>query len=164
MIRCPKCGTENHDTATNCSKCRVNLKYVIENWEQLQAESRAQAQQTELDQAHQSQVANLMMTTTPLITGRTISNYLGIVSSGVVLGTGVLSELGAGFADLLGTRANGFQNKMKSARDTALHELQEQTFALGGDAVISLEIDYVAIASNMIMVNAYGTAVRFAPE
>ncbi len=32
-ITCPKCGTINPASATNCKKCRINLKFAVENLE-----------------------------------------------------------------------------------------------------------------------------------
>ena len=29
-IICPKCGTENSDSAMNCTHCRINLRYALE--------------------------------------------------------------------------------------------------------------------------------------
>jgi hypothetical protein len=31
MITCPKCGHENSDSAMNCSRCRINLQWAVEN-------------------------------------------------------------------------------------------------------------------------------------
>jgi hypothetical protein len=39
MITCPKCGHENDDSATNCSHCRINLQWAVENYRE-EAQSR----------------------------------------------------------------------------------------------------------------------------
>jgi hypothetical protein len=41
MVRCPRCGHENEPAARNCSNCRINLAWALENWD---AEAAAQAQ------------------------------------------------------------------------------------------------------------------------
>jgi len=30
-VICPRCGTANPDTATNCENCRINLKFALEH-------------------------------------------------------------------------------------------------------------------------------------
>jgi len=107
---------------------------------------------------------SLLVVTTPILQGRTIAQYLGVVSSAVVMGTGFLSELGAGIADFFGTRAGGFQDKLARAKGMALQELKEQVARRGGDAVIGLDLDYMTIAANMLMVSANGTVVRLSPQ
>lgn len=160
MIRCPKCDHENLDNAKNCAKCRVNLEFALANIEQLQTQWREEEQQVALSQEMAKKMESLLITTTPIIQGRTVSQYLGVVSSGVVMGTGFLSELGASVADFFGTRAGGFQDKLSRAREMALQELKEQAVRRGGDAVIGLDLDYMTIAANMLMVSANGTVVK----
>lgn len=46
-----------------------------------------------------------------------ILDYIGIVSGEVVLGTGIISELGAGLSDILGANASGYQNKLGQCKD-----------------------------------------------
>jgi len=106
----------------------------------------------------------LFVSTTDIVQGIKIIQYLGIVSSVVVLGTGVLSEFGAGIADLLGTRAGRFQDKLDHAREIALEEMGEKAVQLGGDGIIGIDFDYLSLASNVLMVSANGTAVKVAPE
>lgn len=43
---------------------------------------------------------NFLVTTTNLLEGYRISNYLGTVSAHVVTGTGLFSDFGAGLTDL----------------------------------------------------------------
>ncbi|MBN2556644.1 MAG: YbjQ family protein [Anaerolineales bacterium] len=106
----------------------------------------------------------LFVSTTDIVQGIKIMQYLGIVSSVVVLGTGVLSEFGAGIADLLGTRAGRFQSKLEHAREIALEEMGEKAIHLGGDGIIGIDFDYLSLSNNVLMVSANGTAVKLDPE
>ncbi len=167
MIRCPKCGHENPDNTTNCAKCHVNLQYALANLEQLQAqwqgekESAAFAEQNAKKiEGLAKKIEGLLVTTTPIIQGKIITEYLGIVSSVAVLGTGFLSELGGSVADLFGTRASGFQDKLNRAREIVLQEVKEQAVQRGSDAIVGLDLDYMTLAANMLMVSANGTAVK----
>lgn len=31
MIICPKCGHQNEESSQNCAKCRINLRWAMEN-------------------------------------------------------------------------------------------------------------------------------------
>lgn len=169
MIWCPKCGRVNPDNAINCSNCRINLQFALSHIEQLKADgaiedSEAAQRVASLRKEMTAKTAGLLVTTTPIIQGQTISQYLGVVSSVVVLGTGLASELGASVADFLGTRAGGFQDKLGRAREIAMQELIEQAVERGGDAVIGLDLDYMTVAANMLMVSANGTVVRLSSD
>jgi uncharacterized protein YbjQ (UPF0145 family) len=108
------------------------------------------------------QIEKMFVTTTPSVEGKNIEQYLGVVSSSVVLGTGLLSELGGGIADFLGKRAEGFQKKFSEAKELALRELKEQAVNLGSDGIIGIEFDYMSLTGNLLMVAVSGTAIKFA--
>ncbi len=37
MTECPQCGTPNEDDVKNCSKCRINMYWAIQHYEELAA-------------------------------------------------------------------------------------------------------------------------------
>jgi uncharacterized protein YbjQ (UPF0145 family) len=160
MIECPKCGFINDEGAINCSSCRVNLQWALENPDQFASDEEARRLREEMDK----RLSNFIVTTTFNIEGKRISNYIGVFTSEVVLGTGLLSEFGAGIADLLGTRAGGFQYKLRQAKEEALDEVKRQSVIKGADAIVGLDIDYSTLTSNLLMVVASGTAVKLEPE
>lgn len=102
--------------------------------------------------------------TTPILDNRKIEEYLGIVSSVMVLGTGLLTELGGGIADFLGTSAGGFEEKLVDARETVLADIITDTLEKGGNGIIGVDFDYMALSNNLLMVSVNGTAIKFAPE
>jgi uncharacterized protein YbjQ (UPF0145 family) len=104
--------------------------------------------------------ANIVMVTTPMLEKHTVKEYLGIVSAEVVLGTGFLSEFGAGLADMLGVRSDKFQSKLKQAKDAAMRELRTRAYELHANAILGVDLDYSVLSNNMLMVVANGTAVR----
>ncbi|MGD1996958.1 MAG: heavy metal-binding domain-containing protein [Anaerolineae bacterium] len=158
MIVCPKCGRENDDTATNCANCKVNLKWALGNPDQFVADTEEQERLKELAE----RAKNITITTTYSIEGRSITEYLDVLTAEVVLGTGLLSEIGGGIADFLGTRAGGFQRKLQRARELSLQELRRKAMQMEADAVVGADMDYSVLSSNMLMVTANGTAVRLA--
>jgi uncharacterized protein YbjQ (UPF0145 family) len=105
----------------------------------------------------------VLLTTTPTIEGYRVESYLGVISAEVVLGTGFLSELGASLADLLGSRASKFQDKLKEAREVTLRELRTKALELQANAVVGVDLDYSVLSNNMLMVVANGTAARITP-
>jgi uncharacterized protein YbjQ (UPF0145 family) len=146
MKKCQNCGWSTvHDWQAKCQRCGALLSTPQE------IDGRDQA------------LAQILVISTPSVEGRKVARYLGLVSAEVVLGTGFLSELGAGLADLLGARADEFQGKLKQAKDAAMRELKLRALELEADAILGVDLDYSVLGHNMLMVVANGTAVRLAP-
>jgi len=124
--------------------------------EQAREIAKRKEKQAELEQRK----ASLIVTTTYSVEGRSIVQYLDVVTAEVVLGTGFLSELGAEVADLMGTRAGEFEKKLQGLRKAALHELRNQAFRIGADAIVGVDLDYMTLANNILTVVANGTAVK----
>ena len=100
----------------------------------------------------------MIVTTTPGIEGRRIVKYHGIVVGEAILGANVFRDIFAGITDIIGGRSGAYEASLMEARETALRELQERAAAMGGDAVVGIDLDYEVI-NNMLMVSASGTAV-----
>jgi uncharacterized protein YbjQ (UPF0145 family) len=105
-------------------------------------------------------MANLLMTTTPTVDGRSIEAYLGVVSGEAILGANVFKDLFAGIRDIVGGRSAAYEGELRRARSIALEELAEAAVALGANAVVGIDIDYETVGGSMLMVTASGTAVR----
>ena len=58
-------------------------------------------------------------------------------------------------------RSGAYEQVLERARDQALGEMRSRAAALGGNAVIGVDIDYEVLgkAGSMLMVAASGTAV-----
>jgi uncharacterized protein YbjQ (UPF0145 family) len=104
----------------------------------------------------------MITTTTPNIEGRTITQYLGVVSSEVIIGANVIKDIFAGLRDFFGGRSATYEKVLDEARRNALTELVQRAQALGADAVVGIDLDFETIGANgsMLMVIASGTAVR----
>jgi len=92
--------------------------------------------------------------------GYEIQEYLGYISTEIVLGTGFLSDFSASVSDLLGTTSGVYQDKLKAAKEMAIQNLEKDLQNLGGNAIIGLDLDISTYSSNMMGVVAGGTAVR----
>ena len=100
----------------------------------------------------------MIVTTTPSVEGKTITDYRGIVVGEAILGANVFRDIFAGITDIIGGRSGAYEESLAEARATALGELEERATALGANAVVGIDLDYEVI-NNMLMVSASGTAV-----
>ncbi len=105
----------------------------------------------------------MLVVTTPNIEGKRIKRYLGLVSGEAILGANIFKDFFAGIRDIVGGRSAAYEKELRRAKDIAIREMSEQAHALGGNAVIAVDLDYETIGSgagsNMLMVSASGTAV-----
>ena len=104
----------------------------------------------------------IIVTTTHTIEGRPIQEYLGIVTGEVIVGANVFRDLFAGIRDIVGGRSGSYERILADARKQAIEEVQAECAALGGNAVVGVDLDYEVIGANgsMLMVSASGTAVK----
>ena len=103
----------------------------------------------------------MIVTTTPGIEGRRILKYHGVVAGEAILGANILKDLFAGISDIVGGRSGTYERELQRARTIALDELAERAKAMGGNAVVAVDLDYEVLGekSTMLMVSASGTAV-----
>lgn len=104
----------------------------------------------------------MIVTTTPQVEGREVSEYLGIVFGEVIAGINFMKDLAAGFRNFFGGRSQGYEEELLSARSQALREMEERAAQLGASAVIGVKMDYEVLGADngMLMVTCSGTAVR----
>jgi uncharacterized protein YbjQ (UPF0145 family) len=102
----------------------------------------------------------MIVSTGPSIEGRQIRDYLGIVSSQAIMGVNIGKDLTAGFRNIVGGRSKSYEGEIAKAVSEVMEELKVGATNLGADAVVSIDIDYETVGSNMLMVAASGTAVK----
>jgi uncharacterized protein YbjQ (UPF0145 family) len=104
----------------------------------------------------------MIKTTTHAIDGRTVSEYLGVVTGEAILGANIVRDLFAGVRDIVGGRSGAYEEELRNAREIALQEMEAEATARGADAVIGIDLDYETVGGqgSMLMVSASGTAVR----
>jgi len=103
----------------------------------------------------------LIVTTTPLVEGRPVQQYLGVVTGEAILGANIFRDIFAGVRDIIGGRSGSYEKVLREARETALSEMQAEAARLGANAVIGVDLDYETVSQGtMLMVTASGTAVR----
>ncbi len=104
----------------------------------------------------------MIVTTTPGIEGKQISEYLGIVTGEAIMGANVFRDLFAGIRDIVGGRSAAYEQELAKARQIALDEMEATAAQRGANAVVGVDLDYEVLGANngMLMVSASGTAVK----
>lgn len=104
----------------------------------------------------------MIVTTTPSVEGRRITEYKGVVFGEVIAGVNFVKDFLAGLSNFFGGRSGTYEEELINARQQALDEMEQRAAQLGADAVVGVDIDYEVLGADngMLMVTASGTAVR----
>lgn len=84
----------------------------------------------------------MIVTTTPSIEGKKITDYKGIVFGEVISGVDVIKDFTAGLSNFFGGRSSTYEDELMRARETALHELEQRASSMGANAVVGVDVDY----------------------
>ena len=103
----------------------------------------------------------VLVTTTPSVEGRRITDYRGIVTGEAIMGANIFKDLFAGIRDIVGGRSATYERELRRAREMAMAEVMQSAAELGANAVVGVDIDYETVGTNasMLMVTVSGTAV-----
>jgi uncharacterized protein YbjQ (UPF0145 family) len=105
--------------------------------------------------------AEVILTTTNVVEGRPVGEYLGLVVGEAILGANIVRDLFAGVRDIVGGRSAAYEEELRKARTIAMQEMAAEAAALGADAVVAIDLDYETVGNgSMLMVTVSGTAVR----
>jgi len=102
----------------------------------------------------------MIVTTTPMVEGRTIKEYKGIVTGEAIMGANIFRDFFASITDIVGGRSAAYERELSKARTVAVDEMTQQARELGCDAVVGVDLDYEVIRDGMLMVAVSGTAVK----
>lgn len=104
----------------------------------------------------------MILTTTSVIEGHPVQQYLGIVNAQSIIGANIFKDFLGGLRDVFGGRSKTYERVIEEAKEDALRELTEKAQAVGANAIIGVDLDFetVGSSSSMLMVIASGTAVR----
>ena len=103
----------------------------------------------------------IVLTTESYPEGMKITKRVEIVTAECAFGMNIFKDLFAGVRDIVGGRSEAVQKTMRDARCTALYELKKEAHAVGANAEVAVDLDYVELsaAGSMVMLVASGTAV-----
>ena len=103
----------------------------------------------------------VLVTTTPSVEGRAITEYKGIVTGEAIMGANIFKDLFAGIRDIVGGRSATYERELRRAREMAMTEIMQAAAEMGANAVVGIDLDYETVGTNasMLMVTISGTAV-----
>ena len=104
----------------------------------------------------------MILTTTPSVQGRNITEYKGVVFGEVISGVNFIRDIAASIRNIVGGRSGSYEDELIRARTQAMNEMSVRASQLGADAVVGIDIDYEVLGEGggMLMVTASGTAVK----
>ncbi len=108
----------------------------------------------------------MLLTTTPQVEGREITEYMGIVTGEAIMGANIFRDLLAGIRDIVGGRSAAYEKEFLKAQKIALEEVEYRAEQIGANAVVGIDLDYEVLgkSGSMLMVTASGTAVKIGPR
>ena len=156
MANCVKCGRRftftNPDVGVGvCDRCSyIPDAKLDEDFEREGA----------LKKEKDAEISNIILTTESA-PNLNITRRIEIVTAEVAYGMNMFKDLFAAVRDIVGGRSEAVQKTMRDARRTALFELKREAHAVGANAVVGVDLDYVELsaAGSMVMLVASGTAV-----
>ena len=103
----------------------------------------------------------MILSTTPSIEGQPVLEYKGVVTGETIIGANFVKDIFASVRDFVGGRSNSYEQVLREAKDTSMHEMVQRAQALGANAVVGIDFDYETIGASgsMLMVACSGTAV-----
>lgn len=106
---------------------------------------------------------DVLVTTSPTVSGREVETYHGVVVADVTPGRNIGKDLAAGLRDVVGGRSKSWENTLEEHQRLAIEELLAEAKSLGANAVIGLHVEDESIGgAGMMNVKAVGTAVTLA--
>jgi len=105
----------------------------------------------------------MIVTTTPQIEGKTITEYKGLVFGEVIAGVNLVKDIFASITDIFGGRSGTYENELIAARESALKEMIQRAYAMGANGIVGTDVDYEVLGQNggMLMVSVSGTAIVY---
>lgn len=102
----------------------------------------------------------MIVTTTSVIQGKEIVEYIDIVTGEAIMGANIVRDLFATVRDVVGGRSGAYEDKLKEAREIAMEEMKSLAGQKGANAIVGIDVDYEVVREGMLMVAVSGTAVR----
>jgi uncharacterized protein YbjQ (UPF0145 family) len=185
-VTCPRCHADNALEYEKCWKCKAPISEEMRAAaiadEAAENEARRLANVSIEERRNDAEAAfmegrisaiptdlygelapKVILSTSPFIYGKEVADIAGVVSAECVFGMNLFKDFFMGMTDLFGGRSKTAQTALREARETCLTELRKEALAAGGNAVVSVDLDYSEISGqgkNMLFLVASGTAVR----
>lgn len=102
----------------------------------------------------------MIISTTPILEGYEVREYLGVVTGEVVMGTNAIKDFFAGLSDIFGGRSNSYENSLAKGVNSVVAEIKDRAQAMGADAVIGVQHSMSSVGEGLMMIVIMGTAVK----
>lgn len=76
----------------------------------------------------------MLKTTTSVVDGREIKDYLDVVVGEAILGANIFKDIFGAVRDVVGGRAGSYEREMAKARKVAFEDMEKQARSLGPTA------------------------------
>lgn len=105
----------------------------------------------------------MIIVTTDYITGRDISEMLGVVRGSTIRAKHIGKDIMAGLRTLVGGEIKEYADMIVECRNESMRRMQKQAEDLGADAIINVRYTTSQVMSGAAELLVYGTAVKLAP-
>jgi uncharacterized protein YbjQ (UPF0145 family) len=104
----------------------------------------------------------MIVVTTPDVTGREITEVLGLVRGNTIRARHVGRDIQAKIRNITGGEVHEYTKMMAEAREQAIDRMIEDAQGLGADAVVAVRFQTCEVMNGAAEMLCYGTAVRLA--
>ena len=160
MAVCSSCGEKlgwfDPNSGGLCNDCSM-----VDDQRQKAVALQERQDKTATDNRHKAEIEAVVLTTESHPEGLKITKRIEIVTAECAFGMNMFKDLFAGVRNIVGGRSEAVQKTMRDSRRVALYELKKEAHAVGANAVVGIDLDYVELsaAGSMVMLVASGTAV-----
>jgi len=102
----------------------------------------------------------MIFVTTNSISGREISETLGMARGSTVRARNVGRDIFASFKNLIGGEVSEYTKLLADAREEAIHRMLEDAKSLNADAIVSVRFMTSTVGQGLAEILVYGTAVK----
>ena len=102
----------------------------------------------------------MIITTTPNIEGKQVSEVLGIARGNTVRSRNVARDIFATLKNVVGGEIEEYTKLQAQSREQAISRMKDDAKSLGADAIINVRITTSMIMQGCSEIMAYGTAVK----
>ena len=102
----------------------------------------------------------MIITTTPNIEGKQVSEVLGIARGNTVRSRNVARDIFATLKNVVGGEIEEYTKLQAQSREQAISRMKDDAKSLGADAIINVRITTSMIMQGCSKIMVYGTAVK----
>lgn len=103
----------------------------------------------------------MLVVNTELVTGKEVTEVLGIVRGSTVRARNIGRDIFASLKNIVGGEVSEYTRLLADAREEAIYRMQQDAERLGADGIINVRFTTSAVMQGMAEILAYGTAVKW---